>query len=230
MKVEQLEHVEMSRNKKMLLSKWTTTHLQLLRLIARQMEVKPNIQYVQPNLLSWKLWKITQTGSVPCGRLFKRPLQCLEPQTPSAYQFMSCLYISSFWALEPRPPWLSTTPLLLHGQCISGPSWSPSRLSMFLPGPVAKWRLWRLAQCNLQGHRWRWRPIGFQKRIEPHPQKMEDPYPNQFFFQIQLQKLLFSCSSQFHLRLGSRSHPTSCQGLLERFTGQHRVSQVLTTI
>ena len=47
-------------------------------------------------------------------------------------------FMSSFWALEPRPPLLSTRPLLLQCQCFCDSAGSPSHLSMFLPGPVRK--------------------------------------------------------------------------------------------
>ena len=77
--LSQLEHVETSCNAAfkipMRLLTWTTTHLQFTYtfIIARQMEIKPNIQYIQLqlNLSSWKVWKIAQSGSVPFQRRFE---------------------------------------------------------------------------------------------------------------------------------------------------------------
>ena len=149
--LSQLEHVETSCNAAfkipMRLLTWTTTHLQFRYtfIIARQMEIKPNIQYIQVNLSSWKVWKLAQTGSVPFQRLFQGSTGPTPAQhllwLPSLehHPYASICHIPL--PTHHRPPLPSTRPLLLpcrwhcHSSwCVSRSCW-PSRLRR---GPVAR--------------------------------------------------------------------------------------------
>ena len=101
---------------------------------------------------------------------------------------------------------------------------------MFLPGPVAKWQ-----NGDSEGlHNAIYKDIGdgdglydFRKELNLVHKKWKTVSQS-----ILLPDSVAETPVQLFISVSStsRSHPTSCQGLLERFTGQHRVSQVLTTI
>ena len=137
--LSQLEQVETSCNAAlkipMRLLTWTTTHLLFTYtyIIARQMEIKPNIQYVQLNLSSWKVWKIAQSGAVPFQRLFEGS----TGPTPAQH----LLRLPSLDHLSTRgPPLPGPRPLLLSwcgcysSRCLPRCCW-PSRLRR---GPLAR--------------------------------------------------------------------------------------------
>ena len=104
-----------------------------IQLLARQMEIKPNIQYVQLNLSSWKVGKIAQSGAVPFQRLFEGS----TGPTPAQH----LLWLPSLDHLSTRgPPLPGPRPLLLPrcgchpSRCLSRCCWPPT----LRRGPVAR--------------------------------------------------------------------------------------------
>ena len=101
-----------------------------IQLIARHMEIKSNIQYIQVNLSSWKVWKIAQSGSVPFRGHFERS----TGPTPAQH-------LPSLEHLSTRgPPLSGPRPLLLprcgcySSRCLSRCCWPPT----LRRGPVAR--------------------------------------------------------------------------------------------
>ena len=104
------------------------------------MEIKPNIQYVQLNLSSWKVWKIVQPGAVPetflrIHRPNTRPTPLVTPKSRPP----SICHIPL--PTHQRRPLPSTRPLLLpcrwhcHSSRLSSRFCWPSTLGR---GPVAR--------------------------------------------------------------------------------------------